>query len=386
MKYYTLDNILTNEAIYYVIVGERSNGKTTAVLTHILENFFENGERGAIIRRWKKETVYSKASTMFNGIVDRDLVYEMSGGKYDSIKYRSGGFYLVSNYDDDGNITEPNISPEPFCYLFSLTEVGDYKSTSYPGVTTIVYDEFIPLRNDYHQNEVSLFLNMVSTIVREKAVAKVFLVANTVTWNSPYFKAFGITGLSRLKPGTIAKYSTEREIGLRSVETPIVLEYCENTAEYGGKPSDVYFTISDERTAMITDGVFAIPKYPTPEQAGVRYNMKNTKFQFWVMTGDNRYRGRFIVTDPRNYFVYVDNCDDPLYDILIDEKRDLFYSLTFTSNVNHFPNPASVYKDPRTRYIAECLDTNRFFFDNNETGENFTYYVRQASGHNVFTI
>ena len=35
-KFYTLDNILKENADYNIIYGERSNGKTTAVLNEIL--------------------------------------------------------------------------------------------------------------------------------------------------------------------------------------------------------------------------------------------------------------------------------------------------------------------------------------------------------------
>ena len=37
-KYYTLNNILTYNADYNIIYGERSNGKTTAVLRYALED------------------------------------------------------------------------------------------------------------------------------------------------------------------------------------------------------------------------------------------------------------------------------------------------------------------------------------------------------------
>ena len=43
MKYYSLKPILKRKAVYNVIIGERSNGKTFACLKLALENYFTKG-------------------------------------------------------------------------------------------------------------------------------------------------------------------------------------------------------------------------------------------------------------------------------------------------------------------------------------------------------
>ena len=52
-KYYSLSNILKYECDYNIIFGERSNGKTYALLEYIVKQFYESGYKaqGAIIRR-----------------------------------------------------------------------------------------------------------------------------------------------------------------------------------------------------------------------------------------------------------------------------------------------------------------------------------------------
>ena len=42
-KYYSLEKILKEEADYNIIYGERSNGKTTAVLLYALERYIKSG-------------------------------------------------------------------------------------------------------------------------------------------------------------------------------------------------------------------------------------------------------------------------------------------------------------------------------------------------------
>jgi len=55
-KYYSLDRILRHNAIYNVIIGERSNGKTYSVLKYAINEYFNgNGGELAIIRRWQED-------------------------------------------------------------------------------------------------------------------------------------------------------------------------------------------------------------------------------------------------------------------------------------------------------------------------------------------
>lgn len=54
MKYYNTNAIDKKNATYNVIFGERSNGKTYALLLKGLKNYLKTGEQMAYVRRWKK--------------------------------------------------------------------------------------------------------------------------------------------------------------------------------------------------------------------------------------------------------------------------------------------------------------------------------------------
>ena len=56
-KYYSVRKTIEQipDAFYYVIFGERSNGKTYSVLDYALEDYFKNGNQLAIIRRYKED-------------------------------------------------------------------------------------------------------------------------------------------------------------------------------------------------------------------------------------------------------------------------------------------------------------------------------------------
>ena len=68
-KYYSLKNILSKNAQYNIIFGERSNGKTYAVLKYALERFVKTGEQLALIRRWQDDFTGKRGQTMFESLI-----------------------------------------------------------------------------------------------------------------------------------------------------------------------------------------------------------------------------------------------------------------------------------------------------------------------------
>ena len=54
-EFYNIQPILEKKCQYNMIIGERSTGKTYAVLAIILENWWKKGEQGAYVRRWKED-------------------------------------------------------------------------------------------------------------------------------------------------------------------------------------------------------------------------------------------------------------------------------------------------------------------------------------------
>ena len=68
LKYYSLTNILKKKSVYNVIFGERSNGKTYAVLKYGIEQYFKTGGQLAIIRRWREDITGKRASDIFTSL------------------------------------------------------------------------------------------------------------------------------------------------------------------------------------------------------------------------------------------------------------------------------------------------------------------------------
>ena len=69
MKYYSLSNILKKNARYNMIFGERSNGKTYAVLDYAVQEYFKTGHQIAVLRRWREDFKGKRGAAYFDNLV-----------------------------------------------------------------------------------------------------------------------------------------------------------------------------------------------------------------------------------------------------------------------------------------------------------------------------
>ena len=95
-KFYNLKPILKRNATYNVIIGERSNGKTFACLVYALKKYFETGEQFAYVRRWSTDVKPMRLNELFAAVVSSGTLNKLSEGKYQTIIFKTGRFYLAN--------------------------------------------------------------------------------------------------------------------------------------------------------------------------------------------------------------------------------------------------------------------------------------------------
>lgn len=391
MKFYELDKLLERDSLYNFIIGERSNGKTTALLRHVIKTYYETGQRGVIIRQMEEDVKGFKSAALFAAVNNEGMVEELTNGEFHVVKAYNRQYFL-GRENEDGVVT---YEKEPFAHIVALSQSVHFKSISFPNVGVIVYDEFIRQDRQMLKDELSLFINFISTIVRHVKRAKVFLIANTVSWNSPYFEAMDIRNVAKMKPGSIATIEYPKVNGTVKVS----IEYCESTAKSGGKDSDDYYIpfVNSALTSMITDGGFAVPEYP---KCPHHFTSRDVKLTCWIVDR-TILRCRLMKVDGEVFF-FVDlieknhtlpgeilgtsEPDWERFEFICDERRDIVYSLDFTSNRSHFTDPTIAYGDRRTRWLPDALRANRIFFENREAGEAMMYYISKAHHHSVAAL
>lgn len=355
--YYTLDAILKYNADYNVIYGERSNGKTTAVLKYGLKDHIDSGYENqiAIVRRWEEDFKGKNGQQMFDGIVALGWIKEWTGGKYNSVYYYSQRWYLC-NYDDKGN----KIAQEefPFAYGFSITSEEHYKSTSYPNIKTILFDEFIT-RSYYIPDEFVKFQNLLSTIIRLRTDVKIFMCGNTINKFCPYFNEMGLKGIKNQQKGTIDLYT------YGDSDLLVAVEYSDFPAKR--KESNKYFAFDNPKLKMITHGGWEIDIYPHLPQ---KYTPKDVIYKFYIVFDEEILEGNVISISDTS-FLYIHRKTTPIK----EDNTQLVYQQSPDYRRNY---RTSIYKPwgKIDTYIATLVQRQKIFFQDNEIGEIFNNYVK----------
>ena len=238
-KFYTLDKIKKKNAVYNVIFGERSNGKTYAVLKEGIEQYLKTGGQIGIVRRWKEDITGKRASGIFNSMNENGEITKLSNGEFTGVTYWNGRFFLC-NYDEKGKA----IYSDGDCigYAFALSDTEHNKSISYPKITTIMFDEFLT-KHTYLNDEFILFMNTISTIVRQRTDVKVYMLGNTVNKYCPYFAEMGLNHILKMEQGTIDIYR------YGDSELTVAVEYCKSTQS--SKENNFYFAFNNPKLEMI---------------------------------------------------------------------------------------------------------------------------------------
>ena len=355
MKYYSLNKINKKNATYNVIFGERSNGKTYATLKQVLENYFSDGSQFAYIRRWSVDVQPKRMNNLFNAIIEDGYLEKLSGGKFTAIFYRTGRFYLCT-YNDKG---KPIYNEEDIIgYAFSLSENEHNKANSYPLVTTIIFDEFLT-NQIYLPDEFILFMNTVSTIVRQRTNVKIYMLGNTVNKFCPYFKEMGLTNILTMKQGTIDVY-TYGETKLK-----VAVEYADSKKKF--KKNNFYFAFNNPKLKMITGGAWELNIYP---HAPVKWLPKNIIFTYFIDFNDSLYQCEIINKDA-NVFTYIHEKTTPLK----NPDKDIIYTLDYNPKINYNINilkPLNDYQNKITWFFTH----DRVYYQNNNVGDAINNYLK----------
>lgn len=355
MKYYSLNKINKKDATYNVIFGERSNGKTYATLKQVLENYFSDGSQFAYIRRWSVDVQPKRMNNLFNAIIEDGYLEKLSGGKFTAIFYRTGRFYLCT-YNDHG---KPIYNEEDIIgYAFSLSENEHNKANSYPRVTTIIFDEFLT-NKIYLPDEFMLFMNTVSTIVRQRTNVKIYMLGNTVNKYCPYFKEMGLTNILTMKQGTIDLY-TYGETKLK-----VAVEYADSKKKF--KKNNFYFAFNNPKLKMITGGAWELNIYP---HAPVKWLPKNIIFTYFIDFNDSLFQCEVINKDD-NVFTYIHEKTTPIK----NPDKDIIYTLDYNPKINYNINILKPLNDFQNK-ITWFYTHDRVYYQNNNVGDAINNYLK----------
>lgn len=173
--YWNPDKLLSRNKLMNFVVGSRGGGKSFGVKRMCINRFLKKGTQFFYLRRYEAEL--NRVSTFFDDIKPFYPEHEF--------KVKGGNFYI------DNEICG---------YYQSLNTGYKLKSSSFPLVTVIFFDEFLVEKGQsgYLKNEVEMFLHLFETIARMRENCVAIFVANATSVINPYFSNFGIV----IRPGS----------------------------------------------------------------------------------------------------------------------------------------------------------------------------------------
>lgn len=356
-NFYTLTNIKKKDAVYNVIFGERSNGKTYAVLLEALKLFAQTGKQFAYVRRWQEDIRGRRSQAIFSALEANGEIARIFHDEYSGVYYYAGRFYLCT-YDDKG---KPVYSDSDLLgFTFALSDTEHNKSNSYPKVGLILFDEFLT-KGLYLPDEFVLFMNTISTIVRKRTDVKIYMLGNTVNKYSPYFKEMGLKHIKEMKQGSIDVYS------YGDSKLKVAVEYTASTKNT--KQNNFYFAFNNPKLAMITGGAWELNIYP---HLPVKYKPRDVMFVYFIVFNDEIFQCEVIQKDPY-YFTYIHRKTTPIK----DTQNDLIFTTDYVPQLNYNRNILKPINELQQN-LKWFYTTDRVYYQNNDVGDSVNNYLKMC--------
>ena len=188
MRYYDDSRIKAENALYNIIFGGRSNGKSTAVCKSLIDDHMSGKIKafGRVLRY-----ITDARDDYMNAWFQSDYLMKYTKETYNKEIWYDGQqwFFIPAGADPYSKKTPRDY----FGRVFILNTEYKYKSAQFPNINRLIMEEFVLLNSaDYLPFEFELFMSLVSTINRDRTDMTVWLIGNTLNKANPYFEGLGI--------------------------------------------------------------------------------------------------------------------------------------------------------------------------------------------------
>jgi hypothetical protein len=344
MNYYDISKLLETQSQYYILLGQRANGKSYQVKKTAIEKAM-NGEKFVYLRRWVKDCKQRAVTSYFEDMP----ISKLTSRKYNEVKAINGYIYLMKKDRNGEELDRKEIGR--YC---GLNDAEHYKSQVFKDYTSIIYEEFIT-DGIYLDDEPRKLQQFVSTVARLSKI-EVFLIGNTLTRVCPYFSEWCLEGVLKQKQGTIEIYHFHTD---NEETVNIAVEYCTNT----NNENYMFFGSSASQIIKGEWDVKEVPKLPRKQyeyEKVYEVLVKYQSFKFVIeLLIENKNGGKIC-------YVYPSTTDRKIYRIITDEFSDL-------------PNISN--RLDRTKkaeqYIADCILLDKICYSDNLTGSDFSKVLEQ---------
>lgn len=377
--YFDPMDIIPLDTLYFMVFGERSNGKTFAVLVICLIRYVLYGEKFAYLRRWDLDLTPRRLETLFGALDKFKLVEFITDGEYQFITQFQRQFYLgrwATDEEFEDGMPNNKVNgipyirePEPFGYAFALSMMEHDKGGNQPvDITTILYDEFMS-RQRYLVDELALFSNCISSIKRDDGRFKVWMLGNTVTTYCPYFREMGLKHITEMKKGEIQTYQGS------DPETTIAVMWAGSPDADAKKDINKFFAFDNPKLKMITEGSFETAAYPKFPDLGDSKDDYQIVFCFFLEFDNDLLQADVYASDVRDSeFIFW----HPKTTELKHPEEELIYTDQVKVGSNYRRSFANCLT-PEEAAIKKLIALEKMFFADNQCGETLRNFMLNPS-------
>ena len=247
--HYNMDSIESKGAIYNLIYGEKSNGKSWQVKhKRGVLKYLKTGKRFVLLRRWREDITNLWIEQYF---ADVDVA-GLTKNKYNCIiVYRKVLYFAIASAE--GKVTRG----DKIGYVMALSTEQHYSGGSFLDVEDIIFEEFQE-RGQYLRDESKKLEILYSTIDRKRGVTRVWLVGNAISKINPYIQDWDLDKVIRKqKQGDIDVVTIHNEEN----DVSIAIEYCKSS---GGKQMSI-------KNQMIDKGIWQCDEQPKLKKSYKEY-------------------------------------------------------------------------------------------------------------------
>lgn len=353
LKFYNSRQLRKKKCDYYIIIGQKSNGKSYDIKSLLVTEAYRTGRLFAYMRRWYSDRTASKVERYFS---DETFFDTNNFGKFDEIQCYTDTIYLGNKTDKGVKTREKVIG-----YSVSLQNEQHFASLPFPNVYNILFEEFITDTGylGHSMDEIDIFMRMTSTILRHRKDTTIYLLGNTINRFCPYFQHFNID-VTKIEKGNIYYYTYERKN-----EPPLIigLEYCDNIVSNA--------KIFGKSAHMINGGEWQVNTVPL---CNWNINRHNKLGHYFVKKENNTYKCAILVDENGEPYIFV----YPFKDTNNIDKNDRYFTDTIEmTNICHSVNLTNVLTCDKI--INELYKLNRVCYSDSLTGTEFEL-IRKERG------
>lgn len=340
---------------YIVDMSQRSLGKTT---NYLLLGMVFNKIYGTTVcylrenRDMVKPTYLEHLCSVIKDYKAGHYINKLTDGRYNTIVYYRKALYYANS---DGKNAER--ASEPFAIIESIDNSDNVKSTlNVPKGDFIIFDEFIS--QFYARNSFVNYMNLLSTIIRDRLSPYIIMLANNININSPWFAEMLISR-------DIRDLQRGQTLDIKRDDVPnISVRLMDNKNVAKNKVNSLFFKFQNDKMVSITgNGNWSFGSFTALPNKDYEYI--GDEIILLLESGDRLSVSQIDIDNNIRFYVKPYTKSLTGKEVYCLDRQFVHYN----------------YKLPgqTCAYLKDMYNRNYVYFANNQCGADFLHFVKMSA-------